>query len=123
MYPANNVLMDVVSARDCPAYRAKIDELWSAKLSHIRPRPEPAQVQAGPFAIVDSDNLFDLKNTKGRQAAALWIRNTLAAVRPCWNTIRQDQTREVADDLYRRLSMRLPPAPMLPGSGSAPHGD
>lgn len=114
IYPAaDNSPLDVVSSRDCPSYQAKIDELWSAKPHHVRSRSTPAKVQAGPFAIVDTDDLFELKSSRGKRAAQIWLRQTLVAVRPCWNTIRDDQTRSVVDDLYKRLSIFFPQAPKV----------
>ena len=75
----------------CPAFVTQ-----ARKLRPSRPRemrwyghgPMPA-VQVGPFRITDWAGYFELRNPKGRRAAARWVRLTLAAVRPCW---------EVADD-------------------------
>ena len=114
IYPAaDNSPLDVVSSRDCPSYQAKIDELWSAKPRHVRSRSAPAKVQVGPFAIVDTDDLFELKSSRGKRAAQIWLREMLMAVRPCWNTIRDDQTRSVVDDLYKRLSIIFPKVPKV----------
>lgn len=108
-YPENSSALDVVRANNCPAYKAKIDELWAAKRRHVRGQ-RPSKSQVGPFVIHNSGDLFTLNNSKGRKAATRWIRDTLVEVRPCWNTFRDDQTREVVDDLYRRLSIPLPAA-------------
>lgn len=114
IYPAaDNSPLDVVSSRDCPSYQAKIDELWSAKPRHVRSRSAPAKVQVGPYAIVDTDDLFELKSSRGKRAAQIWLRETLMAARPCWNTIRDDQTRNVVDDLYKRLSITFPKVPKV----------
>jgi len=114
IYPAaDNSPLDVVSSRDCPSYQAKIDELWSAKPYHVRSRSTLANIQVGPFAIVDTGDLFELKSSQGKRAAQIWLREMLMAVRPCWNTIRDDQTRSVVDDLYKRLSITFPKLPKL----------
>jgi hypothetical protein len=105
-YPADDSRLDVVSSDNCPAYREKIDELWAARPHDVPPRSTAIPVQAGPFAIVDSNDLFELRSSDGRREAAQWVRRTLEAVRPCWNTIRSDQTRDVVDDLYERLGIR-----------------
>ena len=107
-YSTNDSQLDVVEAGDCPAYQDQIDKLWSMKSQHPRGLTTAGNVRAGPYMIADWSDLFDLKSAKGRRAATRWISQTLAAVRPCWNTIREDRTRKVVDSLYNTLSMRLP---------------
>jgi hypothetical protein len=93
---------DTVLADTCPAYRSQIDKLWSGR-EHLRRSSNVRPVQAGPFLIADQSDLFELQNENGRRAAARWIRQTLSAIRPCWNNFRSDQTRSVVDRLYGML--------------------
>lgn len=121
-YPAGPSRLDVVTVKDCPKYQIKIDELWSAKPHHERTRNANSKVRVGSFWFSDPRDLFNLRNVEGRRAAAKWVRETLVAVGACWNTIREDQTLYVVDDLYRRLSLPLP-SQTLPSENfeTAPH--
>lgn len=102
-FPGNDHLGDVVKAHNCPAFKERIDGLWSRKNSHIPGNHSKLEVQAGSFSIQDTSDLFELTSNKGRAAAARWIREMLFAVRPCWNSIRNDRTWEVVNDLYKTL--------------------
>ena len=101
---------DVVLSEDCPSFEAQIDALWSKKAIHLRLDDLPSEVEIGPFAVSDTDDLFDLDSSSGRRGADRWIRETLGAVRSCWNTVRADTSYSVVDDLYQRLSIKLPTA-------------
>jgi hypothetical protein len=53
------------------------------RLRGSRNRLSPA-VEVGPFSITDRAGYFELQSPSGRRAAARWVRQMLAAVRPCW---------------------------------------
>jgi hypothetical protein len=88
-----------VRRQDCAAFRVQ-----SAKL---RPRggtpAEVAAVRADPFDITDWAGFFQLRTLKGRQAAVRWVRQTVAAVGPCWE-IHSDQSRA---SFVKRLDAEL----------------
>jgi hypothetical protein len=105
-FARNDQDADFVQVKTCPAYQAQITKLWSAR-QHSGPSANNVQgVRAGPFVFAGRSDLFDLQGSKGRQAAAQWVRETLAEVRPCWNNFREDQTRYAVDHLYSALAMR-----------------
>jgi hypothetical protein len=88
---------------ECPAFQTRINKLWAGRPHTRRPYGSIHAVRAGPFTITDSSDLFQLQSPDGRQAAARWISQTLTAVRPCWNKVRQDQSHPVVDLLYSDL--------------------
>jgi len=102
-YAARDGMGDAVEAADCPAYRDQITKLFLS--SQHRSRAIGA-VRAGPFQIAGMSKFFDLQSVNGRKWAAQWIRETLVAVRPCWNNFRQDQTLYVVGDLYPALGAK-----------------
>jgi hypothetical protein len=82
-YAADSSKSDAVEIENCPAYRAQINQL---RLPRNHKSYEPATikgVRAGPFTIANSTHLFELRSANGQKAAARWLRQTLAAVRPC----------------------------------------
>jgi hypothetical protein len=102
-YAARDGVGDVVEAADCPAYRDQITKLFLSSQHRSRGIGE---VHAGPFQIAGMSKFFDLQSVNGRKWAAQWIRDTLVAVRPCWNNFRQDQTLYVVGDLYPALGAK-----------------
>lgn len=96
---------NVVAGSDCPAFRKQVAELWALKPRHKPKRGEVAGVEVRPFTIFDPIDLFDLRSSGGRAAAAQWVRRTLNEVQPCWNTIRDDRTRSIVDGLYSSLRL------------------
>lgn len=105
-YATDDSMADYVEAESCPAYRLQIAKLWSARKHNPHDFRTITNVRVGPFAILDWSDLFELRSSKGRVAAARWIHQTLALVRPCWNNFRDDHTRYVVGRLYTTLSMR-----------------
>jgi hypothetical protein len=95
---------------ECPAFQTRITKLWAARPHTRRGYGTIPIVRAGPFTVTDSSDLFQLQSPEGRRAAARWINQTLAAVRPCWNKVRQDQTHYVADLLDSDLRRSAPAA-------------
>ena len=102
-YATREGMGDFVEAETCPAYRDQITQQWLSPQPYTRSLS--GSVKAGPFVIAGRSTLFDLQSSRGRRAAAKWIRETLIAVRPCWDNFRQDQTHYVVDDLYRALDL------------------
>jgi hypothetical protein len=95
---------------ECPAFQTRIAKLWAARPHTRHGYGTIPAVRAGPFSITDSSDLFQLQSPEGRRAAARWINQTLAAARPCWNKVRQDQTHYVIDLLYSDLRRSAPAA-------------
>jgi hypothetical protein len=98
-------LADVVEARSCPAYRRQLVKLPSERWRHPRPVATFAAISVGPFVIADRSHLFNLASQNDRRAAVRWLRQTLAAVKPCWNNFREDRKRRVVGRLYAALGM------------------
>ena len=105
-FAARDSMGDVVEADSCPIYRDRIARLWLARKHN--PHSRRISVRAGQFVITDRKDLFELKSVNGKKAAAQWIRQTLAEVRPCLNNFRDDHTRYVIDSLYASLKMAHP---------------
>ncbi|MEO7690440.1 MAG: hypothetical protein ABIS51_14245 [Sphingomonas sp.] len=105
-YATDSSKMDAIESENCRAYRTQIHQLPLARDRKSHGAATIKAVRAGPFTITDNSHLFELRSANGQKAAARWIRQTLVAVRPCWNNFRQDHTREVVNDLYRTLPMK-----------------
>jgi len=109
-YPASDDSpSDVVSVDDCPAFKAKINELWSAKSQRLHLSSATARVSVGPFSIVDTNDLFELNSSNGKRSAAAWISDTLVAAGPCWNTIRDDAWHCASSSCSRPRPWQRPP--------------
>ena len=102
-YPAEDQKLDVVSTRDCPALRQQVAILRLVEAQRLYGKTR--NIRAGLFVIDGGSGLFELRRKSGRVKAVHWVRQTLAAVRPCWNTVRNDRSRAVVDSLYRGLAM------------------
>jgi len=63
-------------------------------------------VQVGPFSFTNWAGYFELESPKGRSAAEQWVRQTLIAVRPCWDTSDDDDARHLVDRLYADLALK-----------------
>jgi hypothetical protein len=96
----------------CPAFGAQAGKLQPSQQRELRPRGPhrpPATVHAGPFAITDFAGYFELRRPGGRRAAARRIRQTLAAVRPCWAwDATDDDAPRLVHRLYVEIAMTLP---------------
>ena len=66
----------------------------------------PVSVRAGVFTITDQAGYFELQSSGGRRAAERWIRQTLATVRPCWDTSNDYDSPHLVDRLYADLAMK-----------------
>jgi hypothetical protein len=109
-FATNGGMEDIIEEENCPAFQTRINKLWAARQHTQHGYGTIPGVRAGPFTITDSSDLFDLKSPEGRRAAARWINQTLAAVRPCWDTVRDDRTHYVVDLLYGDLRRSAPAA-------------
>jgi hypothetical protein len=90
----------------CPVFGPEADTLQPSMKRERRlrgPHLMPVSVRAGPFTITDEAGYFELQSPKGRRAAARWVRQTLAAVRQCWD-IADDSSHLVAR-LYADLAV------------------
>ena len=71
---------------DCPQFRPQALEVEASHqrgLPVTRRGPQPA-VRVGLLTITDRAGYFDLRQSEGRHQAVKWLRETLVAVRPCW---------------------------------------
>ena len=109
-FSTNGGMEDIVEGENCPAFQTRIDKLWAARAHVQHGYGTITGVRAGPFTITDASDLFQLQSPEGRRAAARWIMQTLVAVRPCWDTIREDRTHYVVDLLYSDLRRSAPAA-------------
>jgi hypothetical protein len=98
---------DFIDEEKCPAFRTQIDKLHTPRPPVPHGFDTAVAVRAGPFVITDWSDLFHLHRSKGRTAAARWVRQTLIAVRPCWNNVREDRKHPVVDRLYKDFASAL----------------
>ena len=93
---------------NCPAFEAQADKLRPSRQRRMRWQGAgsvPA-VQVGPFTVTDWAGYFELQSPQGRRGAERWARQTLAAVRPCWDTSDDLDARHLVDRLYAKIGQR-----------------
>jgi hypothetical protein len=104
--------LEIGRGDDCPAFSTQAHKLRPSHEREMRlrgslDRLSPA-VQVGPFNITDRAGYFELESLGGRRAAARWVRQMLAAVRPCW---KWDDTDRDAPRFVRRLYVEIATKP------------
>jgi hypothetical protein len=107
---------DVVYEPSCPTLTPHMSGLhpWPQPKSDAEVRlrrginPETmAGTKVGEFVFKDWSGLFRLQTKEQRAAAAQWVRQTLADVRPCWDNFRQDSEQSpIIDHLYAEIAER-----------------
>lgn len=84
-----------VYSHSCPAFQVQAAQLPSPKsadtLEHAR---------AGRYMVEDRWSLFNLKTSNGRKAAAQWLRQTIAVVRPCWSINTENDSESIVNAIY-----------------------
>ncbi|MCW2362763.1 MULTISPECIES: hypothetical protein [Sphingobium] len=95
---------DAVIGEFCPVFLTKIEQLWAGRAQHQNGGMNK-HVQTGPFRISGQSDLFSLHSSAGRREAIRWLKETLNAVRPCWNNFRDDRSLGAAVRLYDKLGL------------------
>jgi hypothetical protein len=75
---------DYINQTDCPALEPYTNQLREPYLAKKR-GGRAATVSVGPIVFRDEGGIFRLESEPDRQTSAKWLRQTLAAVRGCWN--------------------------------------
>jgi hypothetical protein len=98
-----------IEVRDrCLAFRRQAAKLRPSAERQVRLQGDGQMpsVQVGLFSLTNWAGYFELETPKGRNAAEQWVRQTLAAVRPCWDLSNDDDAPRLVDRLYADLALK-----------------
>jgi hypothetical protein len=109
---ASNANSETTVRESCPAFRRQARELHPSAAREVRLRDDGSgdpSVKAGPFRITNWAGYFELDSAEGRSAAEKWMRQTLSAVRRCWDLSHDHDTPRLIDRLYLDIAAPNPP--------------